>query len=477
MRTPSGHERTQAAPRWTAVLALAAAFGRAEAQTVFLEVEPNGEKAEATSVACMSPGDTLTGTTTGALVLLGDTGLLTADTFRIDVCAGPVGLHRRTLTLTSPTPGHTATLRGLVQTGTAGVGGSATTIDATLATAAGSGAAPRSVSWYGTGNGEELYYRVGGVGATTQPYSTALSSTTIAPVYVGTFAAGAITISSESQGHLTDTDLWLHDANYTSIPLAGNDDVFLSPSVQSRLTRTLAPGVYHLAISAYNLSNDETAPADEDFVQGHLADFPGITTSSSTLQNIDVSFTIADAGHTVPVSATVGAGETHSVAWFRFEVLPPLFESSCPGDGTQATPCPCANTGGPGRGCANSADPQGAILAATGTTSPDTVVLQASGMPALAYALFLKGDASNQGTPFGDGLRCIDGTLIRLRLKLSNSGTATYPEPGDPSVSIRGHTPPGSAQLAHYQTYYRNAAAAFCPPETFNITNGFRIVW
>ncbi|MBI5362741.1 MAG: hypothetical protein HZA53_06150 [Planctomycetes bacterium] len=446
-------------------------------QTTFAEIEPHGEKSEATSVVCLDDGDVLTGTTTGSLVALGVGTSPTADTFRVRTCTSAPGLHRRTLTLTSASPGHTATLRGLVQSGIPGVGGTATTIDATVATSTGTGAAPRVVSWYGSVGGEELYYRVGGGATTTQAYFATLSTSAVVPTTTGPFVAGSITISTEGQGHATDTDLWLYDANFAPIALAGNDDVYVSTSVQSRLVRTLAPGTYHLALSVFNLANEQMSPADEDFVQGNLCDFAGMTASSSTLQNVDVSFAISDAGHTVPVSASVGVGEAHSVAWFRFEVLPPLFESYCPGDGTQPQPGPCANSGASGRGCANSVNAQGAQLTATGTTNPDTVVLHASGMPSLAYCLFLKGDAQTTGVLFGDGVRCVDGALIRLRLKLSNAGAAAFPEVGDPLLSVRGATPPGSATIGYYQTYYRNAAASFCPPETFNVTNGWRIVW
>ena len=38
-------------------------------------------------------------------------------------------------------------------------------------------------------------------------------------------------------------------------------------------------------------------------------------------------------------------------------------------------------------------------------------------------------------------------------------------------------TPPTSGITAYYMAYYRNAAAAFCPPQTFNGTNAYRITW
>lgn len=160
-----------------------------------------------------------------------------------------------------------------------------------------------------------------------------------------------------------------------------------------------------------------------------------------------------------------------------YEVQPDLVQPYCFGDGT-GTPCPCGNSGAGCRGCANSANPAGALLESLGATNPDTLVLRASGMPTSASSIFLKGDA-DAAAPivFGDGLRCVSGSLVRLGAKPGGTGSAEFPESGNPSVSVRGGTPPGSGFYACYQTYYRNASGAFCPPETFNVTNGLRVIW
>ena len=156
----------------------------------------------------------------------------------------------------------------------------------------------------------------------------------------------------------------------------------------------------------------------------------------------------------------------------------------CAGDGTLPTPCPCGNSGASGHGCGNSQNASGAFLAATGfseadpITGTDSVVLHGSGMPASVSAIYLKSDASNPaGTVFGDGVSCLTGSLIRLRTKINVGGASQFPEPGDPSVSVRGATPPGSGLVGHYAVYYRNAAAAFCPPATYNISNALSITW
>ncbi|MBI5363999.1 MAG: hypothetical protein HZA53_12520 [Planctomycetes bacterium] len=157
----------------------------------------------------------------------------------------------------------------------------------------------------------------------------------------------------------------------------------------------------------------------------------------------------------------------------------------CAGDGaTTPTPCPCGNTGTSGHGCANSQNAGGALVVATGwtqadpLTGTDTAVLRGSLMPATSSAIYLKSDALNAaGSVFGDGVSCLTGSIIRLRTKINVGGASQFPEPGDPSLSVRGATPPGSGLTGNYAAYYRNAAGTFCPPATFNISNAVSIVW
>ncbi|MBK7874931.1 MAG: hypothetical protein IPJ77_04140 [Planctomycetes bacterium] len=162
-------------------------------------------------------------------------------------------------------------------------------------------------------------------------------------------------------------------------------------------------------------------------------------------------------------------------------VLPPTFSSFCSGDGTLAdhtTACPCANNGAAGNGCANSVNAAGANLTATGAAASDDVVLSGSGMPAAVSCIYLQGDALDD-VVFGDGTRCTGGALIRLRTKTNVGGASSFPEVGVDTITLsaRGSVTVGSGALRYYQTYYRNSAAGFCPPETFNVTNGWKIAW
>jgi hypothetical protein len=94
-----------------------------------------------------------------------------------------------------------------------------------------------------------------------------------------------------------------------------------------------------------------------------------------------------------------------------------------------------------------------------------------------AHASQAQADRANNGfgTVFGDGLRCVQGTVIRLGTKVNAAGGSSYPVSGDQSISVRGAiTQSGSGR--YYQVWYRNAAA-FCTASTFNLTNGVQVTW
>ncbi|MBI5362767.1 MAG: VCBS repeat-containing protein [Planctomycetes bacterium] len=158
------------------------------------------------------------------------------------------------------------------------------------------------------------------------------------------------------------------------------------------------------------------------------------------------------------------------------------FTAFCFGDGT-GTACPCGNSGGLGRGCANSVNANGAVLTVTGVPSitTDTLVLHSTGMPnsAAPSSLYLQGTAQDNGglgTPIQDGLRCVTGTIVRLGTRPNAANQSQYPDAGNQIISIRGGiTVPGTTR--YYQVFYRNAATAFCPPGTANWTNGLAVTW
>lgn len=151
--------------------------------------------------------------------------------------------------------------------------------------------------------------------------------------------------------------------------------------------------------------------------------------------------------------------------------------SICPGT---AAACPCGNGGTGAAGCANSiAAGGGATLITIGTvsTTTDTAHLQAAGMPAGTSCLFFQGTTVDTAAAFGDGLRCVGGTLVRLAVKTAPLGAVQYPQVGssDPSISEAGLVPIGGGTRT-YQVWYRDAAA-FCTSATFNLTSGVLADW
>jgi hypothetical protein len=174
-----------------------------------------------------------------------------------------------------------------------------------------------------------------------------------------------------------------------------------------------------------------------------------------------------------------GPSSATSIAWWRGCALP--VDSFCSGDGTSVAWCPCANQGATGRGCANSQEARGAELTATGSTSPDSLVLQSSGEPASSMTMFLQGSRVHlvEAILYGDGLNCMKTGTIRLFIHGASNGTVSAPVGADLSITARSAQLgdailPGSAR--YYQALYRDPGP-FCLSNTFNTSNGVAVRW
>ena len=168
------------------------------------------------------------------------------------------------------------------------------------------------------------------------------------------------------------------------------------------------------------------------------------------------------------------------------ECEPTPASATCFGDGSTPTPCPCANNGGAGRGCDNSALTGGARLEGAGLPANDQVVLISSGELPTALTIFLQGDAVQPaGLFYGDGVRCVTGTLKRLYVKDAAGGIAHAPAGNDPSITAQSTLLgdpifPLSGQVRYYQAYYRDSDPAFCPApsgNTWNVSGMLTIIW
>jgi len=148
--------------------------------------------------------------------------------------------------------------------------------------------------------------------------------------------------------------------------------------------------------------------------------------------------------------------------------------------------CPCGNPpASVGRGCDNSSSTGGASLSATGIArvTYDTVVLATSGEKPSATSVVLQGDALNaNGSVFGQGVRCVAGTLKRLYVKTAVNGAFHAPQGSDArlherSAALGDPIAPGTHR--YYGVYYRdpNVLGGCAATNTFNVTQQLDVLW
>jgi hypothetical protein len=156
-----------------------------------------------------------------------------------------------------------------------------------------------------------------------------------------------------------------------------------------------------------------------------------------------------------------------------------------------AAACPCGNPpSSVGRGCNNSAGTGGALLTSTGVASlsGDTVMFTSSGEKPSAFSLFAQGTTPLfGGVIFGQGIRCVGGTLKRLYTHSASGGVVSggFGVGSDLQVHVRSASPPGpidvinAGEARYYFVYYRDPTVlGGCPATaTFNATQSGSLVW
>ncbi len=296
------------------------------------------------------------------------------------------------------------------------------------------------------------------------------------PATPGFFVLGDSGLTAGTPHFILGTQDTLPDVTQTIYLISSPTPSMITSQVGQHVEITPGPGMGTTSLSTFGAILDVVALVD--------ANFPGSDTVFDGAQFFgpDAGFIPAGLARCADTSgwSTIflqpnpgSSGGTPFVA--NANCLPGIVY--CLGDGTGAA-CPCANSGALGNGCANSINPNGANLTATGSPSVanDTIVLAGSGMLNSAV-LYFQGTtqiAGGLGAAFGDGLRCVGGSVIRLVVKTNVGGASIFPGAGDPSVSVKGAISPGDVR--NYQCWYRNAGA-FCTPSTFNLTNGLQLTW
>jgi len=146
----------------------------------------------------------------------------------------------------------------------------------------------------------------------------------------------------------------------------------------------------------------------------------------------------------------------------------------CSGDGSGGA-CPCGNFAGASEGCMNGSG-MGGRLWSTGNASiaAGSFVLRGSQLIPNEPGLYFQGNNAingGGGNPFGDGLRCAGGGVVRLQVRFADSA-------GDSSTSIMipavGGAAPGDTK--RYQLWYRDPLSSPCGL-SFNLTNGVQVAW
>jgi len=241
-------------------------------------------------------------------------------------------------------------------------------------------------------------------------------------------------------------------------------------------------------VLAYSESYNGSSSSDRDLYVTTLHVEAGQIRVDEAHQNVDLSG-LDTAGAQIAGGLTQSgtAFPYYGLVWTRYGMgtedvyvgayhEPDTVASFCAGDGS-AGPCPCGNTGAGGHGCASSATTGGTLIPeGLAYVSADTFSLLSTQLPVGTSCLFFQGtNLATTGSAFGDGLRCLSGTIARLGTKAATNGTATYPGPGDLPIAVKGGLP-AEGGTRGYQVWYRNSAN-FCTPATFNLTAGLRVLW
>lgn len=166
------------------------------------------------------------------------------------------------------------------------------------------------------------------------------------------------------------------------------------------------------------------------------------------------------------------SGDTNNV-WDVFvrDRLCSVGTAYCFGDGS-GTPCPCANPGQSGEGCANSTG-AGGLLSASGSSSvaADDLVFHASQLVPVQPGLFFAAENAingGNGVPFGDGLRCAGVGVVRLGVKTPGaSGSLSF----GPGLGANGSWVAGDVR--RFQLWYRDTVGPCAGG--FNLTNGVEV--
>jgi hypothetical protein len=224
-------------------------------------------------------------------------------------------------------------------------------------------------------------------------------------------------------------------------------------------------------IASTNLADDAFAISFDSLGESRFAITYGFPPTKAGSFDFALAGVSTENGFLMAGSVQVGVSDTDAfiARWTR------TANAFCLGDGSSGA-CPCGNESSSveSAGCMTSLG-RGARLADLGESSlaNDTLSLRGASMPN-SSTLYFQGTSAVAAVAFGDGLRCVGGSLVRLGTATNRGGTSQYPGVGDPSVSVRGLVNLPGERV--YQVWFRNAVS-FCTSAAYNLTNGLRVSW
>ena len=310
-----------------------------------------------------------------------------------------------------------------------------------------------------------------------------------------------------TQGMLTSVQITLSASILGTLQLESLESVPLTftSEFSSNFSVTRSGGAVIVAVSPSQGFTDALAAFDGVVDYGgpsgvtHSGIFVTIAGQATLVSGADLAAFTGASGTTIPLTFSAHDSShvngTHACSFQDSQLsggsvtvcyeYTPSATPFCLGDGSGAA-CPCGNTGATGSGCQNSALTGGAMLEATGSASlsNDTLLLSSSYELPHAFSIFLQGNADLSAPVFfGDGLRCVGGSLKRLYSRNASGGVVAAPTGSDPAVSARSAAlgdPISAGQTRSYQVYYRDPDPSFCPSPpggAFNVSSAVRILW
>jgi hypothetical protein len=222
-------------------------------------------------------------------------------------------------------------------------------------------------------------------------------------------------------------------------------------------------------------------------------------TTSNTASNSIVTLTDTGSGSTFSTVATAATNEVfRGIRRITMNASPGI-DVCRPGIDFTTPTCPCNNNAPttPGAGC-NGLSPGGvptggAKLSAAGTASltgtnpgTDTLQLTVVGLPTTASesCFLIQGPTLGAPLTFGQGLRCVTGSLKRLQIHSASPGTSTWPAATDFSPTIQARSAALGVTILAGQTFYyfveyrQSLFIAPCVlPANFNASNAEAVTW